>query len=95
MEKKYFIFESNGRENTKIIITNTASWSRVFKNQFNSQITMKNIKESDLVEGEYFWSDIFGRMNLKIHLVSRVCIKRMMKEMMLHRKTNTDGSFRL
>ena len=41
---------------------------------------MKNRKESDLVEEEHFSHDIFGRMNLKIHLLSRVWIKRMVKE---------------
>ena len=42
--------------------------------------TVMNRKESDLVEEEQFSHDIFGRMNLKIHLLSRVWIKRMVEE---------------
>lgn len=41
---------------------------------------MRNRKESDLVEEENFSHDIFGRMNLKMHLLSEVWIKRMVKE---------------
>lgn len=58
---------------------------------------MKNRKESDLVEEENFSCDIFGRMNLKMHLLSEVWIKKMVKEkeIMVHWKTKIDDSFQL
>lgn len=86
LKNKYFTFESNGislkekvennNDNNNNHNNNRYHRSWVFRNQCGWEIAVKNIKESRLVEKEYFLSAILVRINEKKNLVNKVWIKR-------------------